>query len=203
MTNAPMETMTLEERMAAMEAGLQAALAEARAENEALKARIDNPVEAQNALQGAIDEFSKQYRASVPGQRMVGPCQQVNRQGKVCGRPWAAHLPGGSSNLGQDARRAQVNDHSYREKPAPPPVEKAKGGLYAREQSDVPEPVSVEYLTEKDAAKALEITVPALRKMIQAGTVETDRIAGMLLVRKGSVDRILLTVAMNRHEGVE
>ncbi|MDA1010500.1 MAG: hypothetical protein O2888_03390 [Chloroflexi bacterium] len=110
------EPLTLEERMAAMEA----ALAEAKAENEALKARQDDPVAGQDALQQAIDALDRKYRSAVPNAYGTKPCVQLV-DGQPCGREWGWH------------HNIEAAGHSYREKELPSVP--SKPGLYAKDSA--------------------------------------------------------------------
>lgn len=110
-------------------AAMEAALAEAKAENERLLAMRDDPQAVQDSLQKAIDEFDSQFRVEVPGAKMQGPCLREDAQGNVCGRPWRAHLPP------RPGQRAEVTGHTYREYPPDPPRPVSRG-LYAREEGE-------------------------------------------------------------------
>jgi len=106
--------LTLEQRMEAMEQALQ----EARAENERLLQRQNDPAAAQDALQQAIDAIDRKYRSAVPGAFGQVPCAQLV-DGKPCGKEWGWH------------HNIEAAGHSYREKPLPnrPPV----AGMYSKD----------------------------------------------------------------------
>lgn len=108
--------LTLEERMAAMEA----ALAEAKAENERLLARQDDPVAGQDALQQAIDALDRKYRSTVPNAFGQKPCAQLV-EGKPCGKEWGWH------------HNIEAAGHSYREQELPSRAPVA--GMYAKDGS--------------------------------------------------------------------
>ena len=183
---------------AALLAEMQSALARQAAEIAELKSR-PSPDES-GELDKAIREFASQYESDVPGAKMKGPCIRVNREGVTCSRPWADHLP-------DRDRPALVSTHSYLEAPVNPPKPAVKG-YYRRDDA---EPVKVEavasqalddtYMTEKDAAAALGVTVPKMRGMVKAGTVKADRVGAVTLVRRQSVERIVQMAALAEADG--
>jgi hypothetical protein len=191
--------MTTETDTAQLLAEMQSTLARQAAEIAELRQRPAG--DAEDALARAVREFAAQYESDVPGARMQGPCVRLTREGQPCGRPWAHHLPD------DNGRPAIVSGHSYLERdltPGPGP----RRGFYRRDDA---EPVTVEavaaetladtYMTEKDAAARLAVTVPALRGMVKAGTVKSDRVGAVTLVRRQSVERIAETAALAAEDG--
>lgn len=151
-------------------------------------------------------EIEAQYFRPTPS-IMDAPCQHVYPDGTMCGSSW---------KLDNDTIRPlhmplAIGGHSYRPKPLEVPEEQA-GPMYRLSKTDralygVEEPAPKQateiYLSEKQAAGQLGVTVKALRGMVKAETVQADRIGDVTLVRRASVERILAMTEAIREAGTE
>lgn len=126
-------------------------------------------------------EFRKDNERTIAGSIMLAPCALTLPSGSLCGVPWPQH---------------RGLDHSYFA--APPRHREGRTDAYQltpEERAPVapPDPSSPaeHYYSERQAADVLGIALKDLRGMLKAGTLASDRIGTVTLVRRDGVDRLV------------
>ena len=169
----------------------------------AQQAALINELQAKQAdgdgsLETALKEFAAQN--STPTTFTTTPCQHRYADGRQCGRYFDAHC---APDVG---RRAEVGDHSFRLTPFEHEPKPKPRMYYAKDAVvvDVAPPESIEamYLTEKQAAERLQMTVPAVRKLVKDGQLQADRIGTVVLLRKVGVERLAVLAEIALAEGI-
>lgn len=156
----------------------------------------------------ALREYESQFfNAGVPS-IMNAACAHVSPEGLSCGLSWKLN----NDTIRPVHRTPGGGTHSYR--PQPLAVSDQPAGntyhLSKREYESYgvePEPPKTAvdtYLSEKQAAKLLAVTLKDLRAMVKAGTLAADKIGDVTLIRKEGVDRVLALAELARDaEGYE
>lgn len=188
MTTQELEQGTLIAQMQAQLAAQQAQIAAMQQERN---------VDGDGSLQTALREFSKDI---TPTTFTASPCQAQTRSGAICGRAFDLHC---AQDIGVPA---PIHDHTFRLVPFEHEAKAKPRQFYTKDDPvqtvAAPETLEDTYLSEKQAAAQLQVSVPAVRKLVKDGQLKADRIGSVVLVRKSGVERIVALAEIAASEGM-